>query len=199
MSKLRTRLLTVAAMALLWGSLAQAATVRHMNLEQMVGNAGLVFRGTLLDVREGTIQAGGAELPTVTYRLRVEEAFKGSFQEVKGQQIAEIKMIGKLKSERGTGTRHQVPLPEVPRLQVGQDYLLLTTQPSSIGLSTTVGLMQGNFVINGKPGQETVINGNNNVGLFLGMNNSVSATPGQSGGPVSYSTVAEMIRNIVGG
>lgn len=198
MSKLRTSLPALAALALLWGPVVQAATVRHMNLEQLVVNAHQAYRGTVLTIKEGTVQAGGIELPTVTYKIRVDEAFKGTFQEVKGLTIAAVTMVGKLKQAEGAGARHVPALPELPKLQVGQDYLLLTTQPSAIGLSTTVGLGQGSFQLRGKPGQETAVNGNNNLGLFLGMNNSVAATPGQSGGPVPYSTLAGMIRNIVG-
>ena len=36
----------------------------------------------------------------------------------------------------------------MPQLAVGRTYLVFTTQPSEIGLSTTVGLGQGAFRIN---------------------------------------------------
>jgi hypothetical protein len=131
-------LLAVLALSLI-GMQAQAATVQQLNLAQMVSRAERIFRGTVLAIHEGKIDAGGAELPTVTYRIRVDEAFKGTYQDVKGLQIAEIMMLGKLKTNQTANTR-SLPLIDLPKLQVGQDYLLLTTQPSAIGLSTPVGL-----------------------------------------------------------
>lgn len=194
----RSGALALIALAALWTP-ARAATVQQMNLEDMVGRAGAIFRGTVLDVREGTLQAGGGEIPTVTYRLRVDEAFKGTFQEVKGERIAEVRMIGTLKPAEASGAVRQLPvLPELPRLQVGSDYLLLTTPPSVIGLSTTVGLGQGAFQLTGKPGQELALNGNANLGLFSGMNGaSRTAVAAPESGPLPYSVLADTIRAIV--
>lgn len=181
----------------LFGSSVQAATVLQMNLEQMVGRADRIFRGTVLDIREGTVQAGGATLPVVTYRVRVEEAFKGTFDQVKGIQVAEIRMLGKLKSGPPSANAHSpVPLIELPHLQVGHDYLLLVTPRSSAGLSTTVGLGQGCFQVTGKPGQELAVNLNQNLGLLNGMGSSLAADePAQ--GPMPYSVLADLIRGIV--
>lgn len=196
--KLYRGLLTALALSLL-GAQAQAATVLQMNLEELVDRAHRVFRGTVLDVREGKIDAGGAELPTVTYRLRVEEAFKGTFSEIKGVQIAEITMIGKLKGTHGAVQEYAPStLLEVPRLEVGRDYLLLNTAPSTIGLSTTVGLGQGCFRVTGKAGQELAVNLNQNLGLLNGMEGSgFAAGPSSSSGPLSYDLLAGLIRDIV--
>jgi hypothetical protein len=188
--------LSMAAALAVCGSLA-AATVQQMNLQQMVGRADKIFRGTVLNVHAGTVHAGGVDLPTVTYRLRVDEPLKGTFLQVKGLQIAEIKMIGKAKAS-DSGTLHHVsPLPELPQLKVGQEYLLLTTRQSAAGLSTTIGLGQGAFGLTGKPGQETAVNGNQNRGLFLGMTRP-SGFAAQQDGPLPYTTLAGMIRGIVG-
>jgi hypothetical protein len=188
----------LAVLALLIGLQAQAATVQQLNLEEMVDRAGRIFRGTVLDIKEGTVQAGGAELPTVTYRVRVDEAFKGSYQTVKGLQIAEVTMLGKLKHNQA-GTNRSLPLIDLPKLQVGQDYLLLTTQPSAIGLSTTVGLGQGAFRVTGKPGQELAVNENHNLGLLKDMEGVTgSVVPNQNGsGPVSYTALAALIQDLV--
>ena len=76
-------------------------------------------------------------------------------------------MIGKLKTAETSATVRQLSvLPELPRLQVGSDYLLITTPPSTIGLSITVGLGQGLFQLSGKPGQELAINGNAQPGAL---------------------------------
>lgn len=196
-SKLSRGLLAVALVALC-AYPAAAATVRQLNLEQMVDNAGRIFRGTLLDVREGKVQAGGGELPTTIYVFRVDEAFKGTYQEVKGQQIVEIQMVGSKVGSKQVGTMRRLPvLPDHPRLQEGQDYLLLTTAPSAIGLSTTVGLGQGAFTLIGKGGSQVAVNENHNAGLFAGMGGpSRQAAPPE--GPVPYTTLATIIRDIVG-
>lgn len=194
--KLVSCLLAVLALTLI-GVQAQAATVLQLNLEQMVDRAGRIFRGTVLDIREGTVQAGGAELPTVTYRIRVDEAFKGTYQDVKGMQIAEVTMLGKLKPNQA-GVNRSLPLIDLPKLQVGQDYLLLTTQPSAIGLSTPVGLGQGTFRVTGKPGQELAVNLNQNLGLLKGMQGvSNSAVPPHGSGPVAYTALAALIQDLV--
>ena len=197
--KLYASLMTVAVLAV---SLPlSAATVVQLNLEQMVDRADKIFRGTVLDAREGTVQAGGGELPVVTYRLRVDEEFKGAFEEVKGVRIAEVRMLGKLKPASSSGTARSLPpLTDLPRLEVGRDYLLLTTPESAAGLSTTIGLGQGRFELKGKPGQEIALNDNQNRGLFRGMSGTDSfsggATPQE--GPLPYSALASLIRNIVG-
>lgn len=197
MSKPRAGLWVFLALAALsWSAALQAATVRQMNLAQLVDNAGRIFRGTVLDAREGTVQVGGGELPTVTYRIRVDEAMKGSFGQVKGMTVAEIRMIGKPQTAAGTA-RHLNALGDLPHLQVGQDYLVIATQPSAAGLSTTVGLGQGLFRLSGKPGQELAVNLFNNQGLFLGMNKAAGVSSA-SGVPVSYPVLAGMIRDIVG-
>lgn len=180
-----------------------AATVVQLNLEQMVDRSDKIFRGTVLDAREGTVDAGGGKLPVVTYRLRVDEEFKGTFQEVKGVRIAEIRMLGKLKpAASSAGAVAVSPLSDLPRLRVGQDYLLLITPESAIGLSNTVGLGQGRFELKGKPGQEVAVNENRNLGLFRGMGSSGPGggvdSPGGGEGPLPYSALASLIRNIVG-
>ena len=56
-----------------------------------------------------------------------------------------------------------------PDLAVGQTYVLFTSQPSAIGLSTTIGLSQGLFrVFNSAQGRELAANGLDNAGLFDG-------------------------------
>ena len=178
-----------------------ASTVLQMNLGQMCDRADKIFRGTVLGVKEGTVQAGGGAIPTVTYRLRVDESFKGSYQVVKGMQIAEITMVGKPKATPQTSALRAIPvMPELPKLQVGRDYLLLTTQASAIGLSTTVGLGQGAFQLSGKPGQELAVNGNHNSGLLAGMGSSAVAKTAviPETGPIPYAELAQLIRGIVG-
>jgi hypothetical protein len=182
-----------------------ATNVLQMNLQEMVNRADRIFRGTVLDVREGTVTAGGGELPVVTYRIRVDEALKGTFEEVKGVQIAEVRMLGKLKPGQNSSVRTLVSIPDLPQLQVGHEYLLLVTPRSSVGLSTTVGLGQGLFELQGKDGQEVAVNGNKNYGLFLGISGSSAASSvnrtaasQEDGGALPYEGLAALIRDFVG-
>ena len=84
--------------------------------------------GTVIEVDKGSITAGGREIPTITYQLRVSEQLKGQFPAASGGTT--------------TVTIRSVNLKviELPKLAVGEEYLLLTTTPSAAGLSTIVGL-----------------------------------------------------------
>lgn len=176
-----------------------ATTVLQMNLEDMVDRAGFIYRGTVIDVTEGTLQAGGATLSTVTYKILVEETFKGELETVKGETLTELTMLGSLKAEQpSNGLQRFNALPGMPQLRVGFDYLLITTQPSAVGLSTTVGLGQGSFSISSSAKQELAVNEVGNAGLFAGMQQSnlrIGAVP--TAGPVRYDVLAAQIRNLV--
>lgn len=172
-------------------NLSASMVVRHMNLEQMCDAAGRIFRGTVVAVSDGRIAAGGGELATTVYRIEVDEAFKGAFEEIKGRRIATLQMIRPSKAAPIGPVRRLSLFDDQPRLLEGEDYLLLATSPSAIGLSTTVGLKQGAFTLDGKPGQETAVNGNNNLGIFVGMN----VPPAQ--GPLPYSTLRARILTLV--
>jgi hypothetical protein len=165
-----------------------------------------VFRGTVLQARVGSVEVGGGRLPVVTYRVRVDESFKGSYETVKGIRVAEIKMLGRTDPVRSGHYLLNPILRDVPVLAVGETYLLMTTQPSRVGLSTTVGLGQGAFRITGKgPGEQAVNEFQNaNLGgsedLAAGARRSFAAgAPTRSRGPVAYSDLAGQIRALVGG
>src|SRR5262245_49574962 len=58
---------------------AEATMVRRMNLEEMAQKAGLIFRGTVVEIEKGSITVGGRQIPTIEYQIRVAEKLKGSF------------------------------------------------------------------------------------------------------------------------
>ena len=196
--------LLMASIVLFSAPLLVADTVKQLNLAEMVQRADKIYRGTVLSSTEGTIEAGGGQLPVVTYRLQVEEVFRGNIPMVKGVQIAEIRMLGKMKPMRQGNLQSSSVLPRMPQLSVGQTYLVLTTRPSAIGLSTTVGLGQGSFQIYQRGKEETAINEVNNRGLFRDMNASATtssaatANSALSSGPISYSELARQIRAQLG-
>ena len=70
-------------------------------------------------------------------------------------------------------------------LTVGQTYLVFTTQPSGVGLSTTVGLGQGCFRLYGKGDSQMAVNEVNNAGLFRDMQ-----PPAAAGGRLARRSVA---------
>ena len=185
-------LIIIGALGSLAESVSASMAVRHMNLQQMCGAAGRIFRGTVLGVKDGAVTVGGSQIATVVYRLRVEEAFKGSYETYKEEQIATIQMVKRSKTSQAGPVRRLSAFDDLPQFEQGHDYLILATTPSVAGLSTTVGLGQGAFKVGGKVGQEIAVNGNNNIGLYAGMN----VAPVR--GPVAYSTLRSQIRNIVG-
>jgi hypothetical protein len=153
---------------------ASAAMVKQMGFAELVGNADKVFRGTVMGKEPGVVSAGGGELDTVVYTLRVDDALKGDFGSGKEALVIELTMLGSMKAEAESGGAQRLFTLNVnPDLQVGSEYVLFTTRPSAIGLSTTVGLDQGLFrVFATDAGREMTANGLGNRGIF--------------GGPVSY-------------
>jgi hypothetical protein len=162
---------------------AHATTVLQMTLDDLTTRADRVFRGSVMSAEPGTTQVGGGTLPTVTYEVLVEEQFKGNYPSSNGKTVVTITMVGSPKegAEAVNGQRRLSALPDLPELDVGQDYVLFTTRPSAVGLSTTVGLGQGAFKIYLSPeGEELAANELENAGLF--------------NGPVTYTRLASAIR-----
>ena len=80
----------------------------------------------------------------------------------------------------------------------------MTTRPSRVGLSTTVGLGQGAFRITGKGEAEQAVNEFQNANL--GGSEDLAAVPAlvrrgaaARAGPIPYSELASQIRALVGG
>lgn len=188
--------LMAAGTALLLSSAAWATTLVQMNLKDLATRSDKVFRGTVLSARPGTVKAGGSELATVTYRLKVDETFKGDFAAAKSgaDVVVEVRMLGTLKEAAGQGGVLRLSvLRDVPRLAVGEDYVLFTTRPSRVGLSTTVGLGQGAFRIVDAGKEEEALNAYNNLGLSRGL--ASPALPNR--GPVPYAQLAQAIRSVL--
>lgn len=158
---------------LLFASPAEATLVKRMDLKEMAHAAGLIFRGTVVDVSTGSIPAGSHRIPIVIYRIRVAEQLKGSYP-AGDKPVIEIRSI-------------DIKAIDLPKLAVGEEYLLLMTRPSSAGLSTVVGTEQGVFRIQGEAQQKLAVNGLNNRGLAAGLR-----------GPARYDDLAGRIRSILG-
>ena len=187
MSRQRATIFLVLLAAMFAATPARATSVKHFDLDRMTASAARVFRGTVTDVRPGSVRVGGAELATTTYRFRVIESFKGVFPTVKGVSYAEITMIGSPKADTDrAGLRHFSFFRDVPRLKRGRDYLLFLTAESKIALSSPVGLAQGCFDIDTASPSQPTANRTGNAGLAAGIK-----------GPVPYDALAARVRSIV--
>jgi len=161
-----------------------------MNLGEMTVNADRIIHGTITEIETGTVAAGGSDLPTITYVVRVVEVLKGSAATDNDNQIR-VTMFGSLKDARSEGDVTRLfRIYEGPKLKSGMEYLLFLTHPSGIGLSTTVGVGQGAFrFLN----DGTVVNEARNNGLFRDMDR--QGMP--ASGPINYSALADRIQQLV--
>ena len=190
---MRKILRTSALIALATGLLVSpslATTLMHLNVGAMSERADRIFRGTVLEVSEGETEVGGGVLPTTTYTIEVDESFKGEFSTVKGVRLVEIRMVGKIAPKTVGQATHMSVFRDMPRMTLGESYLLFSTSPSAVGLSTTVGLGQGCFHLSSLENKLMAVNGFDNVGLFSGMD--VGDVPVR--GPVSYDRLTDVIR-----
>ncbi|HKQ97021.1 MAG TPA: hypothetical protein VJV75_04025 [Candidatus Polarisedimenticolia bacterium] len=189
------RLLAVGAVAVILAISPLSATIlKQMNLAELAGNANRIFSGTVVEVNKGTLKAGGGTIATVTYRVMIDEALRGSFDDKEGRKVVDLRMITD-PGTRKVGNKVSLSgLPQMPDIRMGQRYLFFTTAPSAVGLSTTVGLGQGCFRITGDPGQEITTNEFDNLGLFRGM-----SAPGMPDrGPIEYSKLKQQVDALLG-
>jgi hypothetical protein len=167
-----------------------AATLAQMNLGDLCERADRIYRGTVVQTETGMVKAGGGEIPTITYTIRVDQAFKGDFETVKGEQMVTLTTLGKIPPVQVGGMTRFSALPEVPTLSIGGDYLLFTTPPSGGNLASPVGLGQGTFDIKDKDGMEMAVNQFQNIGLFRDMDVTGIAREGA----VRYDRLADVVR-----
>src|SRR5262245_13637757 len=179
---------------LVMSSQVAAMTLLPMDLGMLTRSAGMIFRGTVLSTSEGSVRAGGGDIPTITYKIRVDEGLKGDLPPAGEPQIVEVRMLGKIRPVRSGNLELQSALPKMPSLSVGREYLLFTTLPSEVGLSTTVGLGQGCFTLSGRPGEETAVNEYGNAGLFSPATEAAQV----STGPITYTRLAAQVRALLG-
>ena len=171
---------------------SSATTVRQMKLDELTRNAGNIVRGTVLSIEPGTVKTDGGEIPVTTYLVRVSDNLKGRRAVVKGR-ISDhfaVTMFGSEVQTRAPSGLRRFSAITLPKLRVGQEYVLFTTPPGPLGLSVTVGLGQGTFRF---VGNDRVVNGANNAGLIRGSRASRLAPHG----PIPYAELADRVRAIV--
>lgn len=169
---------------------AHATIMLKMDLTDLTDRAGTIFRGTVLSVEQGSVEAGGGQLPAITYRFRVDELYKGKATVVKGNDaIIEIRMVGNVKPAKAdeNGRIKLSAWNEVPKFSEGAEYLVFASQASSVGLSAPIGLGQGAFKVFATDGTDMAVNEFNNAGLGL-----------NGDGPVAYTVLDSKIRALLG-
>lgn len=180
------------AASVLLPSIAGAQMVQQLNLSDLTNNADKIFRGKVLDMTLGTVEAGGGNLPTITYRVQVVDGIKGVANAggSYGGSIVEIRMFGSVKGRPVENGVEYLGGFQPELLDVGREYLLFMTRPSGVGLSTMVGLGQGAFKIVLYEKEDAVVNGLNNQGLFRGIDRGDFP----QSGPINYAALATRIR-----
>lgn len=165
-----------------------AAKVLKMNLAELVQRADKIFKGQVLLVDYEYIRVAGADLRIARYQIRVEEGLKGSFDR---NGIVELAMLAPQKTFSDAGPYQRVGLDlGLPQLRINQEYVLFTSQPSVIGLSTTVGLGQGCFHFEEPEKVSMVANEFGNAGLLDGIRENVAV-------PLSYKELTDLVRQFV--
>lgn len=130
------------------------------NLDELVGKSTLILRGRILSARH-ELHPEYKALHTIVITLRVDETWKGqsgatySFRQYIWDARDRFDFAGYKK---------------------GQQVVLFLNSPSEIGLSTTIGLEQGRFLIGRESdGSLSAVNGHANASLFRNLNTRVKA------------------------
>ena len=161
----------------------QAVVVRQINLAEMTGSARYIFSGVCIN-KEITYDED-IQREVYVFTFRVNQMIKGAPR----NQFA-VKTSKTL-----------VEMKQVPVYKIGDEVVLFLYGESRSGFTSPVGLGQGKFSVRYLPGGERkVVNENNNLNLFKGMDkqeytdmfikssyrNRVTGILKQKSGPVNY-------------
>ena len=113
-----------------FASLASAATLRQLSMDQMTQSATAIVRAR---VTGSSTSLNGSTIYT-HYRLQVTDILKGTAP-------AEVSLPG------GVAGRLRQSFPGVPQLESGTEYVLFLWTSSSTGITHIIGLSQGLFNI----------------------------------------------------
>lgn len=162
-------------------------TVR-MNLESIIANAGMIVHGTVTNVTQETDPSTHVLVKRIT--IDVIENFYGP-----GGTTMTMTMLS------GTTAKGVRRFSEIPEYSVGQEIVGMFYPPSSLGLTSPVGMGQGSFTVRTDGEQKIVVNGVKNSQLFNGMTHkallaksSWSETPPEK---ISLSDLTATIRSLV--
>ncbi len=135
------------ALIFLSAGAAQSSKVLPLNLPQIVEDAGKIFVGKCTEVKSGKDPESQLVVTWITFK--VSRGIKGDVQETET-----IKQIG--------GSHEGLTVSTfTPKFKVGEEVLLFVYPPSSVGLTSAVGLNQGKFLVysDKETGKKKVTNG----------------------------------------
>ncbi len=151
--------LALFACALFSFSLAHASRVRPINLEEMAQRADRIFLGRCVGVRAEHDPDLGQMVTYTTFVTH--RAVKGS-----AHGMVTIKLLGDQVEDGSPGGGVE----GVPRFREGEEVVLFLYGDSRNGLTSPVGLGQGNFVVfEDKQGKRQALNASGNETLFRNL------------------------------
>jgi hypothetical protein len=170
--------LSVVALAVLnaLSPAAEATTMRHHPLGELVQEAQRIFVGVCVAVRDGAlVRPNGGSIPYTEYTFVVRDVLKGSLEE-----RVTIRQFGTRQPRPTADGRHAVVtrVPSMPEYEPGEEFLLFLVGDSTLGLTSPVGLAQGAFRITDVAGARVAVNGFGNAGLFRGMSPAMTGATG---------------------
>lgn len=141
-------ILIVCMLGLPFTAPVHAASVRPLELNEIIDTSTVAFQGTCIDKRTERDPANNMIVTYTTFA--VTDVIKGTVK-----PTHTIKQIGGT-LPNGEGSFR---IDGVPTFAVGHDYVVFLAGVSSAGFSSPIGLMQGKFSIQQKAGGKTVSNG----------------------------------------
>ncbi len=181
------------------GSRVYSTTMVKRNLADLTKLAEVIFVGKMVDASDGLLNG---RIPYTEYTFEVLESLKG---DLPARSTFRYRQLGLLKPrDMGNGKTLALTgknIGGLPLYKSGETALIFLGKSSSqTGLRTTVGLMQGKFIIeNGQAANEI-----NNAGLFEGMNtnsaklsNAEKAMLRQKTGALDAKTLIETVKRAV--
>ena len=141
-------------------SLLQGATVRVVNLVEMIALADRIFVGQCVSREQKTLESGRFQI--VEYVIRAEHGIKGVNT---GQEVV-VRQFGPIDSQ---------VIPGIPSYQKGKKMLIFLYGDSRLGLTSPVGLGQGIFYLEkSAEGDVGVVNSLKNRNLIYGLDGQLS-------------------------
>ena len=127
---------------------AIAASVRELQLDEIVTTATVAFEGTCTGNRTERDPSTGMVVTYTTFSVK--DVLKGNVQ-----ATHVIKQIGGGMPDGETAFR----VVGIPSFAVGEDYVVFLAGVSSAGFSSPIGLSQGKFTVQQRANRKTVTNG----------------------------------------
>ena len=170
-----TYLILLLLVCLSASSVAEAARVRPVNLEEMTASSGRIFSGQVTAVRVVLDEQLGRPVTLVT--LAVERSVKGE-----PADGLTIRVFGNQDASAGPASG----ILGLPRFAVGEELVLFLYPPADSGLTSPIGLSQGKFAVYvNAEGDRAARNPFGNAGLFEGLSSAATGALEASGRPVA--------------